>query len=74
MNQPNKLSPILAYAYKRGHLEGQADMAKVIREKIRNNKAGNPYQLLVQLENDLLSIIEEVNTKVAKMRNDDKYE
>lgn len=70
----DKIKGVLAYAYRRGHLEGQADMAKIIREKIRNNKAINPYCLLVSMENELLELIEEVNIQVAKMRNRDNYD
>jgi hypothetical protein len=70
----DQIKGVLAYAYRRGHLEGQADMAKVIREKIRNNKDSNPYCLLIDIESELLTLIEEVNTNVAKMRNQDNYE
>lgn len=70
----DNIQGVLGYAYRRGHMEGQADMAKVIREKIRNNKDINPYCLLVSIESELLTLIEEVNTRVAQMRNKDTYE
>lgn len=74
MSNEDKMKLILAYAYKRGHLEGQIDMARVIREKIRNSKESNPYSLLLSIENELLTLIEENNVKVAKLRNSDSFE
>jgi len=68
-----KNEDMLVYIYRRGHLEGQADLARILREKIRNRKEANPYSLLVELKSELLTLMEEANTRIATMRNQANY-